>query len=1214
MTVTISYAPTNDGRVVSTDSSYSTAVNGNGTKNVDTTSSSLGTFGQHVGGSYSIYQYFVEFGQAFDTNYVVTDAYFEFTCHTTNGESVDRHMEIREHNWGSSVETFNFRTPSQLSSEPLLAVATTVNDVDPETRIRVGGGGVDRLRARLDSSGTIKCVISTSRNRQSQAPSQSEFTRTYTANESGTAKDPRMLYTSVRKTLLNRVLNSQIQLSDGSHVFAESSSTDHAAQTTTIKHRTADGVTETTIFANNEANRRIGAQCYALVADDDDNVYYVTAFESSSNQLHVRTFIKGSGYVWSETGNGVFISLPWFPAYTNQVVAAWHPVGGIAGTIVAIAGHPFTYKGIANSYAMINVDYLRFGSGTALRGSDSAGGAGLLYLSNPPENYNNNSPNTHGSQIDIARAPGTAVFDGQVVAASQNATYLIPNYVSVARYKLTNDGSGFADVISTNRDFTVIAEITKDANAKCRVLGVSTTGFVSVVADGSVGAGITVCHFNVTESSRTSNITLVDYVHLTPTDIPSMPSEAAMARNNDWDAVFHEDDNKVWVYYFDVANGQRLMRTGVDLSTGLAELNEIEVSASVGAVGSVNRAIRVHRGTTYGTPAMVSVANDNAGTHSMIYVTDTLNIAPTAPILIAKNNFDASGSADFEWTFTDPDSSDAQTAYQLQIDEVGGASNPVYDTGKITSSTESHTVPAATLTNGVEYQWRVMTWDRLDVASPFSDYGSFETSSSGNVTIVDPATDNPPGANTNQVVVEWSVTGAVQDSYLVEVYRTDTEALVHSSGWVTSTSTTHLVTDMVSDVEHRIEVTIRDTALVESSTATRLITPSFATPEQPSVTLVAEPDKARIVLEVFNPEPPTASDTLNTNPDFEVDVSGWEGNNGATISHSTAQAVEGVGSALVTPDGTSEGTRIRTAPVNAIPVTVGQTYRFAPWVYTSNGVNEIAAQIIWRASDGQEFAVSTGAVVAAAAGEWLQLEVTSDAPSSFGGAADALAAVILNFNGGVAATGDTFHVDNAELFVPSDISQVSENQVYRRLAGTQDSWRQIAELGVNGVFYDYHVASKVAYEYMVAGITTPTFSLSDPKTKAVDFKGLWLADPDDVEGTLHQWPYGRARSSKQVNVASGAHHYAGRELPVIDYGESREDVLTVEAEIPRGPNWEWRTEVDKLEEFAVLRRPVTLRDNRGRVLHGAITNFSTKDEVWGTTASFSFTRLDKSEV
>lgn len=1209
MTVTISYAPTNDGRIQSQSSgSYSTALNGTGTLNVDTTSATLGTFGQHYSPFYSVYQYFVEFGQAFDTNYVVTNAYFEFTCANTNGESVERHMEIREHNWGSTVEAFNFRTPSQLSSEPLLGSGTTINDVAVESRIRVGGEG---LRGRLDSSGTIKCVISTSRNRLQQAPSTSEFTQVYTANESGTAKDPRLLYTSVRKTLLNRVLNSQIQLSDGSHVFAESSATDHAAQATAIKHRTADGVTETLIYTNNEANRRIGAQCYALVADDEDNVYYITAFEGS-NQLHIRAFIKGSGYTWSQSGSGYFASLPYYPAYANQVVAVWHPVGGIAGTIVAIAGHPTTYKGTANAYALINVDHLRFGTGTVLRDSGSAGGAGLLVLSNPPENYNNNSPNGIGTEIDISRSPYSDL-NGQVVMASLNSTLLIPNYISVARYKLASDGSGFSEVINTNRDTTVIAKISKDANAKCRVLGVSSTGFVSVVADGDVGAGITVCHFNMMESSRSANITLLDYVNLTPADIPSMPSEGTLARSNNWDAVFHENDNKIWVYYFDQADGQRLMRTGVDLSTGLAELNEVEVSASVGAVGSVNRAIRVHRDAIHGTPAMISVANDDAGTHSMVYVMDTLNIAPTAPSLTSKNNFDATGSAVFEWTFTDPDSSDAQTAYQLQVDLVGGGANPVYDSGKVTSSTESHTVPAATLTNGNEYQWRVMTWDRLDVASPWSDYGAFETSASGNVTIIDPATDNPPDINTDQYVVEWSVSGAVQDSYRVEVYRTDDETLVHGSGWVTSTSTTHLITDMVSDVEHRIEVTIRDTSLVESSTATRLITPSFVTPEKPSITLVAEPSNARIVLEVFNPEPPPASDTLNTNPDFEVDVSGWVGDNGATIAHSTAQAVEGVGSAFVTPDGVTEFTRIQTDPLDAVPVTVGQTYRFAPWIYAPNGLNEISAQIRWRDSGGSVFAASTGAVVAAAAGEWIQLEVTADAPSSFGGAADALATVILNFNGGVPATGDTFYVDNAKLFVPSDISQVSENQVYRRLAGTQDSWRQIAELEVNGTFYDYNVASKVAYEYMVAGITTPTFALSDPKTKAVDFKGLWLADPDDVEGTLHQWPYGRARSSKQVTIASGAHHYAGRELPVIDYGLSREDVLTVEAEIPRGDNWEWRTEVDKLEEFAALRRPVTLRDNRGRVLHGAITNFSTKDELWGTKASFSFTRLDKSE-
>lgn len=1193
--ITISYAPTNDGRVRSTDNNYNTALNGNGTLNVDTTSGALGTFGQTT--AYSIFQYFFEFGYTLDADYSVIDAYMAFTVNFQGSSQINRALEIREHNWGPTVETFNFRTPSQLSSEPLLGSATTIEDAPLSSVVRVGS---EALRTRLETTGVIKCVASTSRNRLSQAPFSDETTNVYTANDSGTSRDPHLVLTGLRKTLLSRVLNSQIQLSDGTHVFAESSAANTQIQNTAIKHRDAAG-TVTTIYTNAEGSRRIGAQCYALVADDEDNIYYLSS-ATSGNSLHIRGFAKGVGHTWSQMGSGFTAAMPQYATYLNQVVAAWHPVGGTSGTILAIVGHLSAYTGTVNAYAMVNCDHIRFGSGSILNASGSAGDVGLLYNTNPPETFNNNFPNAHGAQMDIVRSPDSDL-KGSVVSSALNSTLTTPNYVSVARYTLLASGDGFSSIFRTNRDVTVIAKITKDANGKCRVLGVSATSYVIVVADEAVGSGLTIVHLSTTSTS----IIPLDYVQLTPADIPSLPSEATLARANNWDAVYHEDDNKVWIYYFDVANGRRLMRTSMDLTTGLADMVALEVDAAVGPVGSSNRALRVHRGATIGTPVLISVANDNAGAHTMVYLTDTLNIAPTAPLLVAKNNFDATGSALFEWDFTDPDSADAQTAYQLQIDQVGGGANPVYDSGKVVSSTESHTLPAASIVNGEDFQWRVMTWDRLDVASPWSDYGSFSTSASGNVTILDPATDNAPGINTDTYNVEWSVTGATQAEYRAQVFRTDTEELVYTSGWVVSTATSHVIRDLISDVEHRIEVTIRDSALVESSTATRLITPSFKSPEKPTLTATADVSQARITLDVFNPEPPQASDVLNTNSGFEVDTSSWEAINGAAVAHSTAQVLEGTGSALLTPNGTTALPKLKTTAAAAIAVDVGQTYRFSPWVYVPNGYNSIAAQIVWRDSGGATIATNTGASINVAAGSWTQVEVTADAVT---GSVTAFAQVMMN---GTPAATDTMYVDAAEFYVPSDILQVNENWLYRRNAGTNDPWDKIAILGVNGMHHDYSVASKINYEYRVAGLAETGFTWSDPVERSVNFKGLWLQDPDDIEATIRQWPYGRARSANTLSVASGTHHYAGREFPVVDYGLQRDDILTVDVEIPRGENWEWRTEVDALAEFALLRRAVTLRDNRGRVLHGAITNWQVRDELWGSTASFSFTRLSQPE-
>src|SRR3546814_5899691 len=80
------------------------------------------------------------------------------------------------------------------------------------------------------------------------------------------------------------------------------------------------------------------------------------------------------------------------------------------------------------------------------------------------------------------------------------------------------------------------------------------------------------------------------------------------------------------------------MRTHVDLNTGQAGQDEIEVNNSVGATGSDNLAIRVHRHHPIGDQVLISVANrTSGGPHSSIYLTDTINVAPSQPTLITRD-------------------------------------------------------------------------------------------------------------------------------------------------------------------------------------------------------------------------------------------------------------------------------------------------------------------------------------------------------------------------------------------------------------------------------------------------------------------------------------------------------------------------------------------------------------------------------------------------
>src|SRR3546814_13836777 len=111
------------------------------------------------------------------------------------------------------------------------------------------------------------------------------------------------------------------------------------------------------------------------------------------------------------------------------------------------------------------------------------------------------------------------------------------------------------------------------------------------------------------------------------------------------------------------------MRTHVDLNTGQAGQDEIEVNNSVGATGSDNLAIRVHRHHTIGDQVLISVANrTSGGTHSSIYLTDTINVAPSQPTLITRDSFDGTTAVLFEGNFLDLNLVARQSASQPQID------------------------------------------------------------------------------------------------------------------------------------------------------------------------------------------------------------------------------------------------------------------------------------------------------------------------------------------------------------------------------------------------------------------------------------------------------------------------------------------------------------------------------------------------------------------
>jgi len=845
VTTTIVYAGTADGDLVSQHASYSTARAG-GTITAGTTAGTMRWGQTYTGGVYSVFQAFLSFAYTPDTAEVVTSAYVRVRATgDATSTAVTRSLVWAEYDWDTTVTSGDWRTAAQVAALPVLATVTNAEDATDRYLM----AGSDSLVTRLESAGPLRLLGMSDRARAGSAPSGEERASFVSADASGTVDDPALVFTSAPACRLFGVLGAQAQLSDGTHVYLKNTS---EAPTPVVELCHHNGSVETSI-----ATVRVdvgggtypfeigpGAQSFALCVDSSYHLFVVGPSQASTAVLAAVMFTKGSGYTWTQRATRT-AALPSYPdGALNNFAAAWHGTGG-DGTLMVVASRtagraPNTTGDIV--YGLVNCNHLWTGAGSMLLASGTA--RGVLVSGASVSSRYTDYVNEVGTGLDVAAAPGTT-NRGHVVSLRGAAQPGERATVSVWRYVLAPGGTAVADSDSYGGGYA-----TKDAAGKVRVVPLDGTSFAVVTVDSASSAGPTV---DVVQNFGTSGtFTVLGTVQLEAESIASLPPAAALSVSAAWDAACDLSGDTLWFYYFDTADDQRLMRTGVNLSTYLADRTEVQVSAAVGASGSTNHAIRVHRGATAGQQALVSVANETSGgDHSTVLVVDAANAAPSAPTLTARANFDADSAATLAWTFNDP--GDTQSAFQVQVIEVGVGG--VYDSTKTTSGTASHVLSGGTLDNDKSYQWRARTWDSSDNVGPWSGYGTFSTSDAGTVTVTDPVSDNPAGVITDDYEVAWSVADTTQAAYRVVLVRTDPGATVSTTGWVASVATSHVVTGMVTDVEHRVEVTVRNGAAVETGTGTRLITPSYGSPEVPLLSVTPVPDGGYMLLSVTNPAP-----------------------------------------------------------------------------------------------------------------------------------------------------------------------------------------------------------------------------------------------------------------------------------------------------------------------------------------------------------------------
>lgn len=243
------------------------------------------------------------------------------------------------------------------------------------------------------------------------------------------------------------------------------------------------------------------------------------------------------------------------------------------------------------------------------------------------------------------------------------------------------------------------------------------------------------------------------------------------------------------------------------------------------------------------------------------YVVD----APLAPIidLVA---FPANETQVLSWTFKHGDPNVQQTAYEVEIYRASDAEVFV-DTGKVVSGSTQYTLPAATLDQDTEYQWRVRTWGPDDVVGPWSGYDLFITEARPTATITSPTVAQV--VETSSYLVDWTYSGSsAQASYRVRLYNNGTNDLVHDSGVVTSVLTQYTVPDLQDNTTYRAEVTVTSENGVSNNPAAS-VTFSVDTvpPPAPQVVMLGQTEYGRVRLTITNPaagagQVATASNTV----------------------------------------------------------------------------------------------------------------------------------------------------------------------------------------------------------------------------------------------------------------------------------------------------------------------------------------------------------------
>lgn len=170
--------------------------------------------------------------------------------------------------------------------------------------------------------------------------------------------------------------------------------------------------------------------------------------------------------------------------------------------------------------------------------------------------------------------------------------------------------------------------------------------------------------------------------------------------------------------------------------------------------------------------------NTNSTPFNVSHPPSAAELSPSGDAMIAYT----AGQVHFTWTFTDPSSTDYQTAFQVIVYDNSNDSI-VHDSGKVASANSDYITSIASSAKEKVLKWTVKLWDKDDVSGPASSPQTFYLADSPVVNITSPTTNQVLATGIPKVTFNATTGGGRKITKYIATW-TKNGLPVHTSGIV----------------------------------------------------------------------------------------------------------------------------------------------------------------------------------------------------------------------------------------------------------------------------------------------------------------------------------------------------------------------------------------------------------------------------------------------